>query len=179
MFVLEFFLVYNRTRTIKHIGRHNGFVKLNGIVLWPCDPVVIHFLLDKVAGPHRKQTVKSFPHQDANEKKESHYSYLNHRLLGLERTMKSFCFLLYKTWKGGTGLGLEILSLFFFWGGHIFLGFRLRGRRISFLHIKQRKVWTIPAFNHGNSSFEWKYSRCNNDTLNAVLYFSRHRIQLV
>lgn len=62
-------MVYNRTRPIKQIGQHNRFVKLNGFVLWPCHPVVIHFFLDKVAGPHRKRIVKSFPPQDVSEKK--------------------------------------------------------------------------------------------------------------
>lgn len=69
MFVLGVFLVYNRTRPIKQIGGHNRFVKLNSVVLWPCHPVVILFLLGKVAGPHRKGTVKSFPHQDATRQK--------------------------------------------------------------------------------------------------------------
>lgn len=45
------FLVYSRTSTIKQIGGHNGFVKLNGFVLCPCHPVVIHFLLDKDQDP--------------------------------------------------------------------------------------------------------------------------------
>lgn len=53
-FVLGFFLVDNRTRPIKQIGGHNRFVKLNGFVLWPCHPVIIHFLLDKTQDPTEK-----------------------------------------------------------------------------------------------------------------------------
>lgn len=69
-FVLGCFSVYNRTRPIKQIGGHNRFVELNGFILWPCPSVVIHFLLDKPAGPHRKRTVKSLPHQDTTEQEK-------------------------------------------------------------------------------------------------------------
>lgn len=150
-FVLGFFLVYNRTRPIKQIGQHNRFVKLNGFVLWPCHPVVIHFFLDKVAGPHRKRIVKSFPPQDVSEKKGSHYLYVNHRLLEIEGIRKSLGFCFYKRWKRGRGLGLENLSFFFFFF-EVDISSWMSG--FHFL-IKTEKRINNSWIYHGNFSFDW------------------------
>lgn len=48
--------------------------------------------------------------------------------------------------RAGQRIGSCYFKLFFFFFGHIFLGVRVIGRRISFPYIRQKRGWTIPAF---------------------------------